>query len=148
MTCVTNSQPGEKPRFSGWEPWQFLPQNNRQSIRGKTFKLSCLAQKAKMFHFQFKVVTFPYDRNCLFFFFLKGVLVKTFHHAFASHTSVSIFAFLALLSPPTLQEQRSFTLVLRVPWDSDHSYRRHSWKSAWSLSEINRSFVVFTNRYS
>lgn len=52
---MCNKQPARRETQVFWlENLDASPQNNRQSIRGKTFKLSCLAQKAKMLHFQFK----------------------------------------------------------------------------------------------
>lgn len=97
MTYVTNSRPGEKPRDFGWRTLMLLHRTTDNQW-GKTFKLSCLVQKAKMFHFQFKGHFSLWPKLAL----LKESWWKHFiMYLCLLHTSVSIPAFLfAILIPP------------------------------------------------
>ena len=145
---MCNKQPARRETQVFWlENLDASPQNNRQSIRGKTFKLSCLAQKAKMFHFQFKGHFSLWPKLAL----LKESWWKHFiMYLCLSHTSVSIPAFLCSPESSRRQEQRSFTLVLWVPSGTkDYSYRRHSWKSRLISFLRSTDLLLFSlNRYS
>ena len=150
MTYVTNSQPGEKPRDFGWRTLMLLHRTTDNQW-GKTFKLSCLVQKAKMFHFQFKghfslwlfwVITGSFER----------VLVKNFiMYLCLLHTSVSIPAFLfAILIPPGAKSRGLWPWCYKFQVGQRTTVTDGAPENLLShlFPKINRSFAVFLNRYS